>query len=129
VVDAPDCELIFVVGAASVGSVALAVFDGETVLDEMLLRTVEADTEDACIDDLVYAFVELEEDGIEVERCCDFFADVTEELDAFFLSCNLGGLGANLLSAFVDGCFQGLGLSLKSFLVATGLFAFMSADE
>ena len=96
-VDAPDGELILVVGAARVGRVALAVFDGEAVFDEVLFGPVEADAEDAGVDDLVDALVELEEDGVEVERGGDLFADLAEQLDGVFLRGDLSGLGANLL--------------------------------
>ena len=79
VVDAPDGELILVVGAARVRGVALAVFDGQAVFDEVLLRPVEAHAEDAGIHDLVDALVELEQDGVEIERGGDLLADFAEQ--------------------------------------------------
>ena len=80
-VDAPDGELVLVVGAPRVGSVALAVFDSQTVFDELFLRPVETHAEDAGIHDLVYALIELEEDCVEIERSGDLLADFAEQLE------------------------------------------------
>ena len=117
-VDTPDGKLIFVVGATGVGSVALAVFDRQAVLDQALLRPIEADAEDACVQDLVHAFVELEEDGVEVERGSNFFADVAEQLDRVFLRRDFRGLGANFFGALVDGGFKSPGLRFECFRFA-----------
>ena len=128
-VDTPDGKLIFVVGAARIRRVALAVFDGQAVFDELLLGPVEADAEDACIHDLVHALVELEQDGIEVERGGDLFADFAEQLDRVLLRGNLVGLGANLLRALVDRGFKSFGLGFERFRLAPSLFPLMAADQ
>ena len=65
------------------------------------------------VHDLVHALVELEQDGIEVERSGDLFADFAEQLDAVLLRRNLGSLRANLLRARVDRRFESLRLSFE----------------
>ena len=113
-VDAPDGELVFVVGGARVGRVALAVFDGEAVFDEVLFGPVEADAEDAGVDNLIDALIELEEDGVEVERGGDLAADLAEHFDGVFLRGDFGGLGADLLGAFVNRGFESVGLGFEA---------------
>jgi len=63
-------------------------------------------------------FVELEEDGVEVERGGDFFPDVAEEFDRVFLGCDFRCLGANLFCALVDGGFERSRLGFERFRFA-----------
>ena len=119
-IDAPHRKLVLVLGAARVRRIALAVFDGEAVFDELLFGPVEADAEDAGVDDLVYALVELEEDGVEVERGGDLLADLAQQLDRILLRGDLSGLGANLLGAFVDRGFERFGLVFRALGFSAG---------
>ena len=106
VIDAPDGELVLFVGAPRVRCVALSVFDRKAVLDEVLLRSIEADAENAGINDLVDALIEFEQNRIEIERGCNLPADFAQQLDTVLLRCDLHGLRSDLLSALVDGGFQ-----------------------
>jgi hypothetical protein len=83
-----------------------------------LFRTVETDTEDTRIDNLVHALVKLEQDDIQVKRGRDLFADFAQEFNAVFLRGNLCGLGANLMSAFIDRRFEDFCLCFKRFCLA-----------
>ena len=132
VVDTPDGELILVSGAAGVGGVALPILDGQAIFDQVFLRPVEAHAEDAGVHDLVDALIELEQDGVQIQRSRDFLADLAEQLhglvgllEMVFLRGDFGGLGTNFLRAFGDRNFQGLGLRLQSFRFAARLFAFV----
>ena len=73
-VDAPHRELILVVRTACIGRVALSVFDRQAVLDQVLLRPIEANAENARVHDLIYALIEFEQDRIEIERGRNLFA-------------------------------------------------------
>jgi len=128
-IDTPDCKLVFVVRAACVRRVPLAVFNRQRVLDLMLFRPVEADPKDARVHDLIHALIKLEEDCIQVERRSDFAANLAEQLDRVFLRGNLRSLGTNLLGAFVDCGLERLGLGLKSFSLAKRFLALMETDQ
>jgi len=67
VVDAPHGQLILIACAARIGRIAFTVFDGEAVFNEVLLRMVQANAEDAGICDAIHMFIEFEENGIQVE--------------------------------------------------------------
>ena len=88
----------------------------------MLFRPVEPNAEDTGVDNLVHSLIELEQDGIQIERGSDLFADFAQQLDAVFLRGNFGGLGANLLGAFIDCRFKSLRLRFKGLRLATSLF-------
>ena len=79
--DAPDGELVLVRRVPRVRRVALALLDGEAVLDLLLLGVVEPHAEHGGVGELVHALVEPEEDGVEVERRGDLLADVAQQLD------------------------------------------------
>ena len=122
IVDAPDGELVFVVSGARVGRVALAVFDGEAVFDEMLFGTVEADTEDAGVDELIDPFIELEEDGVEVERSGDLAADLAEHFDVVFLGGDFSGLESESLECVRRPGLRERGPGLRELRCAGGPF-------
>ena len=88
----------------------------------MLLRPVEANAEDARVHNLIHALVELEQDGIQVERSGDLFADFAQQLDAVLLRGDFSGLSANLLGAVVDSGFKRLRLGFERLRLAAGLF-------
>ena len=91
------------------------------VFDQVLLRAVESNAEDAGVDNLVDALVELEQDGVQIERGGDLLADLAEQFDRVFLRRNFRGLRADLLRALVDRGFQSLGLGFERFGLAAGL--------
>ena len=84
---------------ARVRRVALALLDGQPVLDLVALRVVQADAEHVGVGELVHALVELAEDRLEVERRGDLAPDVAQQLDVLLALALgpgqlLGGLGA-----------------------------------
>src|SRR4051794_16315908 len=74
--DTPYRQLILVIQAARVWFVALAVFNGEAVFDDVLLRAVQADAENCGVHDLIYALIELKQNGVEIERSGNLTADL-----------------------------------------------------
>ena len=99
--DAPHRQLVGVGRVAGVRRVALALLDGQPVLDLLELGVVQADAEHVGVDQLVDPLVELAEDGLEVERGGELAADVAEQLDVLLALAlgpgqDLGGLGAQL---------------------------------
>ena len=86
---------------ARVRRVALALLDGQPVLDLVALGMIEPDAEHVGVGELVHALVELAEDGVEVERRGDLAADLAQQLDVLLALAlgarqRLGGFGAQL---------------------------------
>ena len=127
--DAPYRELILVFGAAGVGRVAFAVFDGQRVFNQLLLWPVKADAEDARIYDLVYALVKLEQDRIQVKRRSDLLANFAQQFDRVFLRGNLRCLCTDLVRALIDSRFKSSGLRFESIRLAACLLPLVAADN
>ena len=104
-IDAPYGELIGIAGAACIGSVAFAVFDGHGVFDRAFAGIDQSHTEDAGIGELIHALIKLEEYRVQVEGGGDLLTDVAEKLDALLLLGDFSGLRADFLRALGDGRF------------------------
>ena len=102
VFETPDGKLILVARVAGVRRIALAVLNGQSIFNDILLRAVEAHAEDAGVHDLVDPLIELEQDGLQIEGGGDLLADLAEQLDVLLavvvrlegLSLCGGGFGA-----------------------------------
>src|SRR6266478_1580362 len=128
-VDTPYRELIFVIRAPRIRGIALAVFNGEAVFNQMLLWPIQANAENTRVHNLVHALVELEQDRVQVERSSDLLADITQQFNAVLLCGDFDGLSTNLPGAVVHSGFKRFCLSFERLRLLTGLFTLMPDDE
>ena len=77
-VDAPHGKLVLIFGLTRVRGVTLSILDGERVFNQFLFGTIETDTEDTGINNLVHPLIELEQNDIQIERGRDFLADFAQ---------------------------------------------------